>query len=67
MNQQRWQHVKSTVALAMEMPPTERLKLIDSTCGSDFELRQEIESLLSAADAAQSLTEARKAIAAAAT
>lgn len=63
MNQERWLQVKSTVALAMEMPETERGSLIDSACGSDTELRSEVESLLAAAAAADSIPEARAAIA----
>jgi serine/threonine-protein kinase len=63
MNQERWQQIKSTVALAMETPETERGSLIDSACGSDTELRHEVESLLAAAAAADSMPEARAAIA----
>jgi serine/threonine-protein kinase len=66
MNQERWQQVKSTVALAIEMTDPEREKWIDSACGADAELRREVESLLAAADAAESLPEARNAIASAA-
>ena len=63
MNQERWQQIKSTVALAMEIPENERGSLIDSACGSDAELRHEVESLLAAARAADSIPEARVAIA----
>ena len=63
MNQERWQQIKSTVALAMEIPENERGSLIDSACGSDAELRHEVESLLAAAGAADSIPEARVAIA----
>ena len=66
MNQERWQQVKTTVAMAMEMPETERAKLIESACGSDIELKQEVQSLLAAADATDSFPEAREAIAGAA-
>lgn len=63
MNQERWQHVKTTVALAMEMPEAERRVLVDSACGTDPELRREIESLLTAAAAADLVPDARAAIA----
>ena len=63
MNQERWQQIKSTVALAMDIPENERGSLIDSACGSDAELRHEVESLLAAAGAADSIPEARVAIA----
>ncbi len=66
VNQERWQQVKSTVAVAIEMPEMEREKWIDSACGTDTELRREVESLLAAAGAADSLPEARSAIASAA-
>src|ERR1041385_3161823 len=66
VNQEQWQQVKNTVALAMEMPRGEREKLIDSACGTDPNLREEIESLLRAAESAESLPEAREAISAAA-
>ena len=49
MNQERWHHVKTTVALELEIPETERRVLIDSACGTDPELRREIESLLTLA------------------
>jgi len=63
MNQERWQQIKSTVAHAMELPEADRGSLIDSACGSDAELRREVESLVAAAAAAESIPEARAAIA----
>ena len=66
MKQDRWQQVKSTVAVAIDMSEADREKWIDSACGTDTELRREVESLLAAADAAQSLPEARNAITSAA-
>lgn len=65
MNQEQWQQVKTTVALAMKIPETERRTLIDSTCGTDPEIRLEIESLLAAAAAAEKLPDARAALASA--
>ncbi len=47
----------------MDASATEREALIHSSCGDDTELRREVESLVAAADAAESLPEARAAIA----
>jgi len=66
MSVERWQQIKSIVALAVEAPGSERTELLHSACGTDSELRLEVESLLAAADAASSLPEARAAIASAA-
>ena len=63
MSPERWHQVKSIVAVAMEASGTRRAELILSSCGDDTELRQEVESLIAASDAAESLPEARAAIA----
>ena len=65
MNPERWHRVKSIVADAMEVSGTRRTDLLHTSCGDDAELRAEVESLLLAADAAQSLPQARAAIASA--
>jgi hypothetical protein len=65
MNQEQWQQVKTTVALAMKMPQAERGAIIDSGCGTDPDLRREVESLLATAAAADALPEARAALASA--
>src|SRR6476661_2737907 len=66
VNIDRWQRIKSTVALAMEAPMSERAELVRNECGDDAELRHEVESLIESAEAADSLPEARAAIASAA-
>jgi len=60
---EQWQRVKSIVAAAIEVSETERGDLIHSSCGDDTELRREVESLVAAAGAAESLPVARSAIA----
>ena len=66
MNIERWQQIKSVVASALETPEAERAEFIRFECGSDVDLREEVESLLAAAATADSLPEARVAIASAA-
>jgi hypothetical protein len=66
MNIDRWQQIKSTVALAMETPKSGRAGLIRTACGDDEDLRREVQSLVDSAQAADSLPEARAAIASAA-
>jgi hypothetical protein len=62
---ERWQKIKSIVVRAMETPPSKRRTMVSEACGDDADLRAEVESLLAAADAADSLPEAREAIASA--
>ncbi|MEO8195075.1 MAG: serine/threonine-protein kinase, partial [Gemmatimonadales bacterium] len=61
----RWQQIKSIVTLASSLPGAERKDMLHSVCGDDTELRLEVDSLLAAADAADSLPEVRAAIASA--
>ncbi len=65
MTAERWQEIKSIVARAAEMPVGERANLLAARCANDPDLRFEVESLLAAADAADSLPRARAAIASA--
>ncbi|HVF39889.1 MAG TPA: serine/threonine-protein kinase, partial [Gemmatimonadaceae bacterium] len=65
MTPEQWQRVKGVVANALETPPSEREKLVQAECGGDAELCAEVQSLLSAAEAADSLPEARSAMASA--
>jgi TolB-like protein/Flp pilus assembly protein TadD len=65
MSVERWHQIKSIVVRAMETPEDKRGKVLSEACGADIELRVEVESLLAAADATESLPEARAAIAAA--
>lgn len=65
MTVDRWQKVKSIVVLALEAPASERSTMVSSACEGDVEIRKEVESLLAAAAAADSIPEARAAIASA--
>src|SRR5262245_12465023 len=58
----RWQRTKAVVAAALEMPAADRASYLDSACGTDDELRREVESLLAAADAGDSIPGARAAV-----
>lgn len=45
----RWQRIEEAVCTATELPVAERAKWLDAFCGTDAELRAEIDSLLDAA------------------
>jgi hypothetical protein len=47
MNPDRWQKVKATFQAALAREPSERAAFVQSACGNDEELRQEVESLMS--------------------
>jgi len=51
---QRWQEIDRIFAAALEHEPAERAVFLDEACGSDEQLRKEVESLL-AHDLAESL------------
>ena len=48
MTPEAWRRVKEIFAAARERPPSERAHFLDEACGSDAEVRAEVESLLSA-------------------
>jgi hypothetical protein len=62
---ERWAEIKELFAQAMERPLGERARFVDQACSDDAELRDEVASLLAAADGADSLPGARAAIGAA--
>ena len=67
MTPERWQQVKDVVGRALDIAPGHaRDALIDAACAADAELRDEVVSLLAAAEIADSLPGARAAVAAAA-
>ena len=66
MTPERWAQIKDVVGQAMETPLAERTSFVERACGADDALRQEVESLLSAGDGANSMPKARDAIASAA-
>jgi serine/threonine-protein kinase len=55
MEPERWRQVREVLARAVDAPPEERSALIARTCGEDRELRSEVESLLAADQAADSV------------
>jgi len=55
---QQWQKVKEVVGSALEVPAAERAAYVDQACSQDQELRQEVESLLSAYRESDRLSEA---------
>ena len=61
---ERWQEIKGIVADALDSPVAERSAYVDRMCGTDRELRHEVESLLEAAEGTDSFPVARRAIAA---
>src|SRR5947208_9842132 len=50
MTPEEWQRVKAAFDAALTLPPGERARFLDSTCGADASLRAEVESWLAAAD-----------------
>jgi eukaryotic-like serine/threonine-protein kinase len=46
MNPERWRQVRDVLDQAIAVPDAERPALLDHACGSDSELRDEVESLL---------------------
>lgn len=53
MTVERWKRVKELAQAALSKPPSERSVFVEIACGSDFELRKEVASLLSRADSAE--------------
>src|SRR5678815_3934426 len=60
----RWAEIKAVVATALDTPTANRRAYLDDACGTDAELRREVESLLVAAQGPDSLPAARAAVAA---
>ncbi|MBZ5550104.1 MAG: protein kinase, partial [Acidobacteriia bacterium] len=52
-----WARIKEIVATALELDPTQRAEFIRKQCGDDERVRQEVESLLSHHDGADSVLE----------
>ena len=45
---ERWTRVKGLFQQALDRRPAERQRFVDEACGTDGELRREVESLLAA-------------------
>jgi serine/threonine-protein kinase len=50
MTPELWQRIKAVFDAALQFPPSERAKFLDTACGADASLRAEVESLLAAGD-----------------
>src|SRR6201993_4472257 len=57
-NLQQWQKIKEIVGAAVERPSAERTAYLEQACSQDSELRKEVESLLSAYQDSERLSEA---------
>ncbi|HUQ20845.1 MAG TPA: serine/threonine-protein kinase [Gemmatimonadaceae bacterium] len=66
MSVDHWHQIKSIFVQALEVPVHERNAFVSSACADDEYLKGEVESLLAAATAADTIPEARAAIASAA-
>src|SRR5262245_32798013 len=60
---ERWDAMMSVFAAAAEVPAAERAAFVARACGTDAALREEVESLLAAQDAAADFLEVPAAIA----
>lgn len=54
MKQERWEQIKTVLENAVELDVSERPAYLDGACGSDSDLRREVESLLSSHERAGS-------------
>jgi serine/threonine protein kinase/tetratricopeptide (TPR) repeat protein len=54
MTPERWKQIEQLVQKALECGPAERAAFLDQTCDGDPEMRLEVESLIAAAEPAQS-------------
>jgi serine/threonine-protein kinase len=57
MDPERWQRVREVLEEALDRPPEERSLYLDGACGSDEDLRIDVESLLARAGDAENLLE----------
>lgn len=57
MEPERWQQIDRVLAAALETQEGQRSAFLDTACGDDQSLRQEVESLLTAHEEAENLME----------
>jgi serine/threonine protein kinase/Tfp pilus assembly protein PilF len=57
MSVENWAKVKALFEAAVELEPPQRARFLDRSCGSDDELRREVESLLASSASAESFLE----------
>src|SRR5918994_2556783 len=58
MTPQRWQQIKHLFNSALERPLPERSIFLSQACGDDYNLRSEVESLLTSNDEAEQFIDA---------
>src|SRR2546430_1859065 len=58
MNQDRWRRVEEVFHRASDLPRARRDEFLSTACGSDAEIRREVESLLANDDSKENLVEA---------
>lgn len=59
MESERWQRIEKIYHEALQRPPDQRVALLEISCGYDYDLRHEVESLLANTDLAESFLESR--------
>lgn len=59
MDAERWRQIDDLFQAAVACKPLERVGLLERQCGSDIELRREVESLLAAHDRSSELLDSR--------
>lgn len=57
MKEERWQRIRELLEAVLERPPKERASFLEQACGSDRELRKEVESLIDYRDEAENFLE----------
>src|SRR5687767_13904316 len=57
MTPERWREIEDVFQAAVDMPPAERAHFVDERCGSDAELKVEVEKLLASDDSADDFIE----------
>ncbi|HTH37457.1 MAG TPA: protein kinase [Pyrinomonadaceae bacterium] len=57
MSPERWQQIEELFQAAVELPITDRKEFLDAKCGSDTELRLQVERLLASDDSAEEFIE----------
>src|SRR5215217_1349294 len=57
MSPERWQQIEAVFQSAIDLPPHQRARYLDETCGTDPDLKGEVAKLLSSADSADDFIE----------
>ena len=57
---ERWREIQNIFQAALELPPDDRPRFLDSSCKNDPDLKEEVESLLRAGDEAGNFLQSRE-------